>query len=116
MTETCWGSVSAAVSVVGVGVAGGATVKDLDCNRRLNASVAWKMDRKDIAFNIMCREDDFREAAALTKNPCVGDKPQQTSSVDLRTTQPTALVEQQPQYRDPLVRERMGLPPLVAGK
>ena len=64
VTETCWGSVSAAVSVVGVGATGAATIKDQDCNRRLNAAVSWRMDRKDIAFNIICQDDSFRAAAA----------------------------------------------------
>ncbi|MGF7129602.1 hypothetical protein P3T40_001073 [Paraburkholderia sp. EB58] len=75
VTETCWGSVSAAVSVVGVGATGAATIKDQDCNRRLNAAVAWRMDRKDIAFNIMCQDDSFRAAAASTKTPCDSDLP-----------------------------------------
>jgi hypothetical protein len=75
VTETCWGSVSAAVSVVGVGATGAATIKDQDCNRRLNAAVAWRMDRKDIAFNIMCQDDSFRAAAAATKTPCDIDVP-----------------------------------------
>lgn len=69
-TETCMGSVSGSISGMGFGVAGGATVKDEGCNRRLTASVAWKMDRKDIAFNVMCQEPVFREAAALTSTPC----------------------------------------------
>ena len=75
VTETCWGSVSAAVSVVGVGATGAATIKDQDCNRRLNAAVAWRMDRKDIAFNIMCQDDSFRAAASKTNAPCVDDVP-----------------------------------------
>ncbi|WP_164707960.1 hypothetical protein [Paraburkholderia phosphatilytica] len=75
VTETCWGSVSAAVSVVGVGATGAATIKDQDCNRRLNAAVAWRMDRKDIAFNIMCQDESFRAAAAKTNSPCVDDAP-----------------------------------------
>jgi hypothetical protein len=75
VTETCWGSVSAAVSVVGVGATGAATIKDQDCNRRLNAAVAWRMDRKDIAFNIMCQDESFRAAAAKTNSPCFDDMP-----------------------------------------
>jgi hypothetical protein len=75
VTETCWGSVSAAISVVGVGATGAATIKDADCNRRLNAAIAWRMDRKDIAFNIMCQDESFRAAAAKTNAPCVDDRP-----------------------------------------
>ncbi|WP_146166272.1 hypothetical protein [Trinickia symbiotica] len=82
VTETCWGSVSAAVSVVGVGATGAATIKDADCNRRLNAAVAWRMDRKDIAFNIMCQDDSFRAAAAQTNSPCLEDKPKVASTVN----------------------------------
>lgn len=91
VTETCWGSVSAAVSVVGVGATGAATIKDQDCNRRLNAAVAWRMDRKDIAFNIMCQDESFRAAAARTNAPCLDDV-QKTSAmtapvVDTKTTE-----------------------------
>jgi hypothetical protein len=70
MTETCWGSVSGAVSVVGVGATGAATIKDYDCNRRLNAAVAWRMGRQDVAFNLMCQDADFRKAAEGTDHPC----------------------------------------------
>lgn len=70
MTETCWGSISAAVSVVGVGVTGAMTIKDYDCNRRLTAGVAWRMGRQDVAFNLMCMDDQFKAAAALTDKPC----------------------------------------------
>lgn len=75
ITETCWGSASGAVSAIGFGITGAATIKDYDCNRRLNASVAGKMGRMDIAFNIMCQSDDFREAAALTDTPCPSNIP-----------------------------------------
>jgi hypothetical protein len=80
VTETCWGSVSGAVSVVGVGATAAATIKDEDCNRRLNAAVAWRMDRKDVAFNIMCQEQSFREAAADTDHPCNAPKAAQAKA------------------------------------
>jgi hypothetical protein len=83
MTETCWGSVSAAVSVVGVGATGGMTIKDESCNRRLDAAVAWRMDRKDIAFEIMCQDDDFKRGAAKTATPCDGDTPVKVSSASM---------------------------------
>lgn len=70
ITETCWGSVSGGVSVVGLGVTAAATIKDYDCNRRLNAAVAGRMGRMDIAFNLMCQDDSFRAASIGTSNPC----------------------------------------------
>jgi len=113
VTETCWGSVSAAVSVVGVGATAGGTIKDLDCNRRLNAAVAWRMDRKDIAFNIMCQQDDFRAAAALTDHPCVDPNKlaHADGGVPLRTAD-TRLDSKRFEPTDPLVRAREHLPPL----
>ncbi|MEM5452338.1 hypothetical protein [Paraburkholderia guartelaensis] len=114
VTETCWGSISAAVSVVGVGATAAGTIKDMDCNKRLNAAVAWRMDRKDIAFNIMCQEDDFREAAALTDHPC-GDNHKVAKNdgapVELRSadTSPDSKLQEP---TDPFVREREHLPAL----
>ncbi|MCX5540318.1 hypothetical protein M3A49_12560 [Paraburkholderia sp. CNPSo 3076] len=114
VTETCWGSISAAVSVVGVGATAAGTIKDMDCNKRLNAAVAWRMDRKDIAFNIMCQEDDFREAAALTDHPC-GDKRKVANNdgapVQLRNAETTPDPKLQ-EPTDPFVREREHLPAL----
>lgn len=75
ITETCWGSVSGGVSVVGVGVTAAATIKDYDCNRRLNAAVAGRMGRMDIAFNMMCQDDSFRAAAENTDKPCPSNLP-----------------------------------------
>ncbi|MEX3926562.1 hypothetical protein AB4Y36_21375 [Paraburkholderia sp. BR10936] len=114
VTETCWGSISAAVSVVGVGATAAGTIKDMDCNKRLNAAVAWRMDRKDIAFNIMCQEEDFREAAALTDHPC-GDNRKVAKNdgapVELRSadTSPDSKLQEP---TDPFVREREHLPAL----
>jgi hypothetical protein len=107
VTETCWGSVSGGVSVVGVGVTGGATVKDLDCNKRLNAAVAWKMGRQDIAFNIMCQEDDFRNAAAMTDKPCKEVPAKPTAEAQIL---PTAQIDKQPPTDDPIVRYRESTP------
>jgi hypothetical protein len=75
VTETCWGSISGAVSVVGVGVTAAATIKDYDCNRRLTAGVDWRMGRQDVAFNLMCQDDEFKAAAALTDKPCPSNTP-----------------------------------------
>lgn len=75
ITETCWGSVSGAVSAMGFGITGAATIKDYDCNRRLTAAVAGRMGRMDIAFNVMCQDDQFRAAAEMTDKPCPSNLP-----------------------------------------
>jgi hypothetical protein len=70
VTETCLGSVSAGVSVVGVGATAAMTTENTECDRRLNAAVAGRMGRMDIAFNLMCQEDAFRQASEDTDKPC----------------------------------------------
>lgn len=70
ISETCWGSVSGGFSVVGAGATLAFTIKDYDCNRRLTSGVAWRMGRQDIAFNLMCQDDSFHAAAAMTDKPC----------------------------------------------
>ena len=50
VTETCWGSVSGGVSVVGVGATAAATIKDDSCNRRLDAAVAWRRTVTTLRF------------------------------------------------------------------
>jgi hypothetical protein len=70
VTETCLGSVSGGVSVIGVGATAAMTIENAECDRRLNAAVAGRMGRMDIAFNLMCQEDSFREASENTDKPC----------------------------------------------
>lgn len=70
VTETCLGSISGGVSVIGVGATAAMTIENTECDRRLNAAVAGRMGRMDIAFNLMCQEDSFRQASEGTDKPC----------------------------------------------
>jgi hypothetical protein len=109
--ETCLGSWSAGGSFMGWGAAGGSTKEDVECNVRLTASVAWKMGDKDMAMAVMCESDVWRKAAARQKtDPC--KQFDNTAEAPIPAV-PQALTSPQ-QYTDPLVRSRLGMPPLAA--
>ena len=104
--ETCLGSVSVGGSFMGGGVSAGTTVPDAECNRRMDANVAYKMGQPDLSLAIMCDSEIFGKAAAkLKKNPCA------------EFENGTATTAAAPgETSDPFVRSRMGLPPLAVAQ
>jgi hypothetical protein len=103
--ETCLGSVSGGASWMGGGVSIGGTKPDEECNRRMDANVAWKMDQKELSLAIMCDSDVFGKAAAkLRPNPCAKFLEPTTQAEAAKAGEPA----------DPFVRARMGLPALAA--
>ncbi|HWU01543.1 MAG TPA: OmpA family protein [Novosphingobium sp.] len=71
LTETCMGSTSLGVSVLGFGASGGTTWQDKHCVRRLNArELAQTMGDRDAARELMCADEEiFRVYNALGR-PC----------------------------------------------
>lgn len=99
LSETCLGSASGGVSGPGFGVTLGKTTTDEGCERRLNAAIMAKLGMTDISFRIMCESKQVFDASKGSAHPCPG-----------------AVVGKvkDPQYTDPIIRERLGLPPLPA--
>lgn len=71
LTETCMGSSSLGVSVLGFGAGGGSTWQDRECVRRLNArELAQTLGDREAAREVLCgNEDVFRVYNALGR-PC----------------------------------------------
>lgn len=71
LTETCMGSSSLGVSVLGFGAAGGSTWQDHECIRRLNArELAQTLNDREAAREVLCGNSDvFRVYNALGR-PC----------------------------------------------
>jgi hypothetical protein len=57
--ETCLGSVSAGVGVVGTGVSFGTTIPDAGCAARLDARTLWSMGLKKAAVARLCLNTDI---------------------------------------------------------
>jgi len=101
MSEVCLGSASGGVAGPGFGVSLGKTVVDDGCERRLDASVMARLGMKEVAFNIMCEDPRVAKATKGTTNECPSVKAEQ---------QKTAAGQHK--YTDPIIRERLGLPPI----
>ena len=103
--DTCMGSVSAGGSGPGFSLAIGSTYKDDNCVMLKNSREMWNMGFKAAAMALMCTDRANREALELTGFVCPQTaRDQQRASFNAAT--------QSPEYTDPIVRSRMGLPPL----
>ena len=103
--DTCMGSVSAGGSGPGFSLAIGSTYKDDNCVMLKNSREMWNMGFKAAAMALMCTDKANREALELTGFVC----PQTARDQQRTSSNATA---QSPEYTDPIVRSRMGLPPL----
>ncbi|HKT64713.1 MAG TPA: chemotaxis protein CheA, partial [Burkholderia sp.] len=112
LSDTCMGSVSVGVSFPGFGATGGTTLVDQACVRRLDAREFRAMGLTDVALALLCQSDANRRAVEATGHLCPGT----TAPLARSNVAPAAeaTVADDVKYRDPLVRSRMGLPPLDA--
>jgi hypothetical protein len=101
------GSVSMGISLAGFGATGGTTLVDQACVRRLDAREFRAMGLTDVALALLCQSDANRRAVESTGHLCPG-----TSEPLARDPHDTPRLSDEQKYRDPLVRARMGLPPL----
>ncbi|NIF45439.1 chemotaxis protein CheA, partial [Burkholderia sp. Tr-862] len=110
LSDTCMGSVSVGVSFPGFGATGGTTLVDQACVRRLDAREFRAMGLTDVALALLCQSDANRRAVEATGHLCPGT----TAPLARSNVAPSveATVADDVKYRDPIVRNRMGLPPL----
>jgi hypothetical protein len=97
--DTCMGSASVAANAPGIGIALGKTYTDDNCVMLKNSRELWNMGMKAAAMALMCTDARNREALELTGFVC----PQSEKKSDKNAGV---------QYTDPVVRARLGLPPL----
>lgn len=103
--DTCMGSVSVGGSGPGFSIGVGSTYKDDNCVMLKNSREMWNMGFKAAAVALMCTDKANKEALELTGYVCP-----QTAKEQQRVS--ANAVAPSPQYTDPIVRQRMGLPPL----
>lgn len=107
--DTCMGSASGSVNVPGFGVGIGKTYKDDNCVMLKNSRELWNMGMKAAALALMCNDSANREALEVTGYEC----PQTTKARNGNMALQRAVVPEQIQYTDPIVRARLGLPALA---
>jgi hypothetical protein len=104
-SDTCMGSASFGLSIVGFGATGGTTMVDEACVRRLDSREFRAMGLNDVALALLCQSASNRKAVEATGRSCPSVGPAPTAAATN-----TRFPEQQ--YTDPFVRRRLGMEPL----
>lgn len=102
-SDTCMGSSSFGLSVVGFGATGGTTMVDEACVRRLDSREFRAMGMIDVALSLLCQSPANRKAVESTGRACPSASP----------AAPTASAKSPEESNDPIVRRRMGLEPVA---
>lgn len=125
---TCMGSSSIGGQSSALGLSFGTTWKDDDCDRRYDANVLVSIGDRDVARVLMQQKKsvaDAYAAHAASKNPPAPAGAPAGKSKSAATTLDGLMVNlagnggivdamaAAPQYTDPIIRARLGLPPLA---
>lgn len=108
---TCQGSTSAGAQGVSFGVSFGSTWKDDSCDMRYDAEALRAAGLPHAAQARLCQKPEIEKAMEAAGTPCPKVK---TSAVATTIVRPATEQEQAVGYTgsDPVVRARLGLPPL----
>lgn len=101
---TCMGSTSVGGQGVTIGLSMGTTWTDAECNRRYNSIRMQELGQTKAAVALMCQDADVAAAMKIAGTPCPGTE----KVASAPATEQSAKVE----YTDPIIRRRLGLPPL----
>lgn len=103
-SDTCMGSSSFGLSIVGFGATGGTTMVDDACVRRLDSREFRAMGMEDVALALLCQSAANQKAVEATGRSCPG-------RVTALPSSPGAAPAAE-EYSDPIVRRRLGLAPI----
>lgn len=104
--DTCMGSASGSANGPGFGISVGKTYIDTNCVMLKNSRELWNMGMKAAAMARMCTDAANKEALELTGFVC----PQTRKAL----TDSSAVIH--PEYTDPIIRARLGLPAISSNK
>ncbi|WP_050463299.1 hypothetical protein [Herbaspirillum autotrophicum] len=110
LSDTCMGSSSFGLSVVGFGATGGTTMVDQACVRRLDSREFRAMGMNDVALALLCQSESNRKAVESTGRSCPSvAKASDTAQSPAASNSST----DSERYTDPAIRRRLGLDPLT---
>lgn len=99
-TALCMGSTSGGVQGASFGVSLGGTWTDTNCMLLEQVrTVSIVLNDPILAAEMMCGMDAYREARIRIGKPCISTKSSEAA-------------QPKPEYTDPIIRSRLGLPPL----
>lgn len=105
---TCFGSASAGLQVAGFGVTGGSTTFDENCDIRYDAIALREAGQTKAAVARLCQKPAMAEAMKAAGTPCTNASVSTAKTSANYSEAPVAKYE----HTDPIVRARLGLPPL----
>jgi len=125
LSDTCMGSASFGLSFTGFGATGGTTMVDQACVRRLDSREFRAMGLNDVALALLCQSEANRKAVESTGRSCPGMERAAAPTAPAApaaapSASSTSTVGQNSinnigdQYKDPLIRARLGLDTLSA--
>jgi hypothetical protein len=103
-SDTCMGSSSFGLSLVGLGATAGTTMVDEACVRRLDSREFRAMGLNDVALALLCQSNSNRKAVEATGRSCPSALPFPAAASSARLAPGD--------YSDPYIRYRLGLEPL----
>lgn len=108
---TCMGSSSAGGQGAALGISFGTTWTDTNCDIRYDAEALRAAGMVDAARARLCQKAEIKDAMAAAGTPCV-DKAAQRRAATSGQDGVGFATAPQAQYQDPIIRARLGLPPL----
>lgn len=109
---TCMGSSSAGAQGVGFGISLGSTWTDQDCNARYDATALTALGLQDVAVARLCQSEKVASAMQAAGKPCPGAKAAAQAEGGGYAAVASTKAAGKPEYTDPIIRARLGLPPL----
>ena len=110
---TCLGSASGGLQTVAVGVSFGTTTLDEGCDARYDAIALSQLGEHAAARARLCLKPEIAKAMEDAGVPCAGAKKVVAASAYAQIASASnSSHETETQYRDPIIRKRLGLPPL----
>lgn len=110
---TCMGSSSAGAQGTGLGLSFGTTWVDTGCDIRFDATALAAAGLAKAAVARLCQKADIAKAMEAAGTPCPGTPVAKKAETSQPVTVSSAVnAGSTAQYADPIIRQRLGLPPL----
>lgn len=108
---TCMGSSSVGGQGAAFGISFGTTWRDSDCDMRYDAQALQSVGMADAAVARLCQKAEIASAMEAAGTPCPLAQSNSTASA-VASTSSSTVASTSVTYTDPIIRARLGLPPL----
>jgi hypothetical protein len=109
---TCMGSSSGGGQGAAIGISFATTWTDNNCDIRYDAEALRAAGLADAARARLCQKPEIKAAMEAAGTPCQDKGSAKRAEAALSGTSVASAEVAKPQYTDPIVRARLGLPPL----